>query len=193
MCHFWCHQNSSFLQCEFKSFYILPNTAHSGLNSPSTLSQTISGFISWNICVLFVIFRVKSVTQIWDCNRFITLAPVATRIRKARNSAGWLHAGFEGFYLPMLQSRKDYFSQSFLLLERLLTVPWNLKRGRSERHEGSSNKKCAANLVTIWPSRSYQLFCNFIKLCGHFILNVYAVHFAETIVKINIYYLFDLF
>ena len=45
MRHFQCHQNSSFLQCEFKSFYILPNIAHSGLNSPSTRSQTISGFI----------------------------------------------------------------------------------------------------------------------------------------------------
>ena len=45
MRHFRCHRNSSFLQCEFKSFYILPNIAHSGLNSPSTRSQTISGFI----------------------------------------------------------------------------------------------------------------------------------------------------
>ena len=45
MRHFRCHRNSSFLQCEFKSFYILPNIAHSGLYSPSTRSQTISGFI----------------------------------------------------------------------------------------------------------------------------------------------------
>ena len=45
MRHFRCHRNSSFLQCEVKSLYILPNIAHSGLNSPSTRSQTISGFI----------------------------------------------------------------------------------------------------------------------------------------------------
>ena len=45
MRHFRCHRNSSFLQCEFKSFYILPNIAYSGLNSPSTRSQTFSGFI----------------------------------------------------------------------------------------------------------------------------------------------------
>ena len=69
MRHFRCHRNSSFLQCEFKSFYILPNTAHSGLNSPSTRSQTISGFIFWIICELFVIFRIKSVTQTRECNR----------------------------------------------------------------------------------------------------------------------------
>ena len=69
MRHFQCHRNSSFLQCEFKSFYILPNTAHSGLNSPSTCSQTISGFIYWIICELFVIFRKKSVTQTRECNR----------------------------------------------------------------------------------------------------------------------------
>ena len=69
MRHFRCHRNSSFLQCEFKSFYILPNTAHSGLNSPSTRSQTISGFIYWIICELFVIFRIKSVTQTRECNR----------------------------------------------------------------------------------------------------------------------------
>ena len=62
MRHFRCHRNSSFLQCEFKSFYILPNTAHSGLNSPSICCQTISGFIHWIICELFVIFRIKSVT-----------------------------------------------------------------------------------------------------------------------------------
>ena len=30
----------------------------------------------------------------------------------------------------MLQSHKDYFSQSFLLLEQSLTVPWNLKKGK---------------------------------------------------------------
>ena len=35
----------AFLQYEFESSYILPNTAHSSLNSPSTRSQTISGFI----------------------------------------------------------------------------------------------------------------------------------------------------
>ena len=64
MRHFRCHRNSSFLQCEFKSFYILPSTAHSGLNSPSTRSQIISGFIYWIICELFVIFCIKSVTQI---------------------------------------------------------------------------------------------------------------------------------
>ena len=69
MRHFQCHRNSSFLQCEFKSFYILPNTAHSGLNSPSTRCQTISGFIHWIIYELFVIFRIKSVTQTWECNR----------------------------------------------------------------------------------------------------------------------------
>ena len=69
MRHFRCHRNSSFLQCEFKSFYILPNIAHSGLNSPSTRSQTISGFIYWIICELFVIFRIKSVTQTRECNR----------------------------------------------------------------------------------------------------------------------------
>ena len=33
------------LQCECKSFYILPNIAHSGLNLPSIRSQTISGFM----------------------------------------------------------------------------------------------------------------------------------------------------
>ena len=69
MRHFRCHRNSSFLQCEFKSFYILPNTAHSGLNSPSTRCQTISGFIHWIIYELFVIFRIKSVTQTRECNR----------------------------------------------------------------------------------------------------------------------------
>ena len=69
MRHFRCHRNSSFLQCEFKSFYILPNTAHSGLNSPSTRCQTISGFIHWIICELFVIFRIKSVTQTRECSR----------------------------------------------------------------------------------------------------------------------------
>ena len=69
MRHFRCHRNSSFLQCEFKSFYILPNTAHSGLNSPSTRCQTISGFIHWIIYKLFVIFRIKSVTQTRECNR----------------------------------------------------------------------------------------------------------------------------
>ena len=45
MRHFRCHRNSRFLQCECKSFYILPNIAHSGLNLPSIRSQTISGFI----------------------------------------------------------------------------------------------------------------------------------------------------
>ena len=69
MRHFRYHRNSSFLQCEFKSFYILPNKAHSGLNSPSTRCQTISGFIHWIICELFVIFRIKSVTQTRECNR----------------------------------------------------------------------------------------------------------------------------
>ena len=38
-----------------------------------------------------------------------------------------------------------------------------------------------------------HLWCDFIKLCGRFILNVYAVHFAETIVKISVYYLFVCF
>ena len=69
MRHFRCHRNSSFLQCEFKSFYILPNTPHSGLNSPSTRCQTISGFIHWIIYKLFVIFRIKSVTQTRECYR----------------------------------------------------------------------------------------------------------------------------
>ena len=59
MRHFQCHRNSSFFQCEFKSFYILPNTAHSGLNSPSTRSQTIIGLIQWIICVLVCDFSHK--------------------------------------------------------------------------------------------------------------------------------------
>ena len=49
LCFARLEDDMRFLQCEFKSFYILPNIAHSGLNSPSTRSQTISGFIYWII------------------------------------------------------------------------------------------------------------------------------------------------
>ena len=60
------------LQCQFKSFYILPNIAHSGLSLPPIRSQTISGFLLRIICVLLAIFRITSVTQqAWENNRTI--------------------------------------------------------------------------------------------------------------------------
>lgn len=64
---------------------------------------------------------------------------------------------------------------------------------RSERYEGSSNKKCAANLVTANDTGGHLgrviMSCYMDDL---FLLNVYEVHFAEAIVKINVYDMFFL-